>query len=193
MGSNYAVPTGGATGSQYGQSQGVNAPNTGAVPTTYGGVERANQLLRSLHEQPQASTDNVYNPSGQQSYQQGQQQGQQAQYNPSNVPAQGATAGNYPRGGGGYDSQAAAGASSARVDTRAAGYQAQGQQQPVAAQTAYRGQETQAQNYQSQGQGQGQGQSHQQTAQSHQQTAQGQPQGISIIANAIYRVLNDVI
>jgi hypothetical protein len=48
----------------------VNTPNTGAVPATYGGVERANLLLRSLHEQPQASAE--YNPSGQQGYQQGQ-------------------------------------------------------------------------------------------------------------------------
>jgi len=161
MGSNYPGPTGAPAaanqyGQQGGQNQGGNAPNTGAVPTTYGGVERANQLLRNLQEQPQASAE--YNPSGQQGY----QQGQQGQYNPS---AQGAAGGNNPRGGAqGYDAQAAA-----RVDTRqaAAGYQTQGQQ-AVAAQTAYRGQEAQPQTQAYQPQGQGQ---------THQQTSQGQPQG----------------
>ena len=79
MGPNYSLGTqfaqgqGQGLGQGQGQGQGQAAANitnpplrdvfTNPLPTTYGGVERANQLLRSLHEQSQDTSDNTYYPS----------------------------------------------------------------------------------------------------------------------------------
>jgi hypothetical protein len=74
MGPNYSVATSFPQG--HGQSPAINNNSSvtrdlprdvfvNPLPTTYGGVERANQLLRSLHEQPQDPADNTYYPSSQ--------------------------------------------------------------------------------------------------------------------------------
>ena len=143
MGANYSIPSASAggfnsqnQGQNHNQNQsqnqsqtpiisasGLRDPFVNPLPTTYGGVERANQLLRSLHEQPSDPSDNTYYPSSQPQVQSLQQIGQQrAIYDPlssgplglntaSNRPTtnqnagpgsgtSSGSAGNYPRGNG---------------------------------------------------------------------------------------------
>ena len=108
MGANYSIPStnpGGFNSQNQGQNHSQNQsqnqsqtpiisasvlrdPFVNPLPTTYGGVERANQLLRSLHEQPSDPSDNTYYPSSQPQVQSLQQIGQhRAVYDPlSSIP-----------------------------------------------------------------------------------------------------------